>query len=245
MTAREVYIDILTELVKEEAPTLYIEDFLYYLNKAISEYLKTRYELYETNQQLADDLRVWKREKTFNSLSIPIDSIHTTSPTGIKSGVYRHVLGLVYDTTVLSPTICCKQTPFMKVTHKVSRMSAEIKVGMLDNAYLKPTFYRPYFELIGNYIRIDTGDVDVKKVKIDNIVLTYLCQPAAVDLTEEQVDDIKDTSQVLEFSDDVAEEIVKKTLTLILERGSSSRLSSHMGVNQAISDVSTGMRSGK
>jgi hypothetical protein len=37
----------LTELVKEEAPTLYLEDYLYYFNKAISEYMKTRYEVFE------------------------------------------------------------------------------------------------------------------------------------------------------------------------------------------------------
>jgi hypothetical protein len=50
----------LTELVKEEAPTLYLEDYLYYFNK-ISEYMKTRYEVFETNQQLADDMRSWKK----------------------------------------------------------------------------------------------------------------------------------------------------------------------------------------
>jgi hypothetical protein len=58
LTARQAYIDILTELVKEEAPTLYLEDYLYYFNKAISEYMKTRYEVFETNQQLADDIGV-------------------------------------------------------------------------------------------------------------------------------------------------------------------------------------------
>jgi hypothetical protein len=46
---------------KKEAPTLYLEDYLYYFNKAISEYMKTRYEVFETNQQLADDMRSWKK----------------------------------------------------------------------------------------------------------------------------------------------------------------------------------------
>jgi hypothetical protein len=63
LTARQAYIDILTELVKEEAPTLYLEDYLYYFNKAISEYMKTRYEVFETNQQLADDMRSWKKSQ--------------------------------------------------------------------------------------------------------------------------------------------------------------------------------------
>jgi hypothetical protein len=33
ITARQAYIDILTELVKEEAPTLYLEDYLIILIK--------------------------------------------------------------------------------------------------------------------------------------------------------------------------------------------------------------------
>jgi hypothetical protein len=68
LTARQAYIDILTELVKE-APTLYLEDYLYYFNKAISEYMG--YEVFETNQQLADDMRSWKKSFQASSLETP------------------------------------------------------------------------------------------------------------------------------------------------------------------------------
>jgi hypothetical protein len=54
---------------KEEAPTLYL-DYLYYFNKAISEY--NRYEVFETNQQLADDMRSWKKSFQASSLETPI-----------------------------------------------------------------------------------------------------------------------------------------------------------------------------
>ena len=64
-TIKTVYLNILTELVKEESPTMYLEDFLYYYNKAISDYMKLRYEKFEMSQQLTDDMRVWKvRHKT-------------------------------------------------------------------------------------------------------------------------------------------------------------------------------------
>jgi hypothetical protein len=59
LTARQAYRH-LDRTCKEEAPTLYLEDYLYYFNKAISEYMKTRYEVFETNQQLADDMRSWR-----------------------------------------------------------------------------------------------------------------------------------------------------------------------------------------
>jgi hypothetical protein len=51
----------LTELVKRRHLLVCLEDYLYYFNKAISEYMKTRYEVFETNQQLADDMRSWKK----------------------------------------------------------------------------------------------------------------------------------------------------------------------------------------
>jgi hypothetical protein len=54
-----------------------------------------------------------------------------------------------------------------------------------------------------------------------------------------------DTSQVLEFSKEVGEEIIKVALKLILERGSNPRLQSNMAVNQSISDVSTGLKGGR
>jgi hypothetical protein len=50
---------------------LYLEDYLYYFNKAISEYMKTRYEVFETNQQLADDMRSWKKSFQASSLETP------------------------------------------------------------------------------------------------------------------------------------------------------------------------------
>jgi hypothetical protein len=83
LTARQAYIDILTELVKEEAPTLYLEDYLYYFNKAISEYIKTRYEVFETNQQLADDMRSWK--KSFQASSLDSHQQYIQKYTGHSS----------------------------------------------------------------------------------------------------------------------------------------------------------------
>lgn len=248
LTARKVYINILIELVKEEAPTLYLEDYLYYFNKAISDYMKSRYEMYETNQQLSDDLRFWKKEFSSSSLIIPIDTIYRSIGTGqnrVKIEKYRHLLGCILKATVNRPVARCGQKAFTTEDYKVVRMSSEIKGGMLGNAYLKPEFYRPYYETVNNEIRISVGDVDYKRVTIESVNIEYLCHPALVDLTEEQIIAEEDTSQVLEFSEDVGEEITKVALKLILERGSNPRLQSNIAVNQAISDVTTGMKGGK
>ena len=240
-TARQVYIEILTELNKEEAPTLYLEDYVYYYNKAISEYMKARYEMFEVNQQLSDDMRCWKKDFESSSLSIPIESI------GAEDGhSYRHLVSCIVDIELTRPVPTCSQAVNTTKSYKVTRMSSGIKAGILNNDYLKPTFYRPYFEIINNNIVIDLGDINTKSIKISNIRVEYLKQPVYVDLTEDQVEvDIEDTSQVLEFTGDVGDEITKIALKLIMERGMNPRMQSNVAVNQSISDISTGLRGGK
>lgn len=246
-TAREVYINILTELVKEEAPTLYLEDYLYFYNKAISEYLKARYELFEVNQQLSDDLRFWKKLYTHTGgLEIKISDIGL-SPVGVPTGTrhhYRHLLSCIIDASITQPYAGCDQKAFSSKGYKVTRMSSDIKAGILNNDYLKPTFYRPYFEILENKIIVNIGDINTKSINISTIHIEYLKQPEIVNLTEIEVEADDDTSQVLEFTKDVGDEITKVALKLILERGMNPRLQSHMAVNQSITDMSTGLRGG-
>jgi hypothetical protein len=126
LTARQAYIDILTELVKEEAPTLYLEDYLYYFNKAISEYMKTRYEVFETNQQL-DDMRSWKKSFQASSLETPISSIYKSIPAAVKIDEYRHLLSCIIDVAISRPITKCDQRPGTTTSYKVTRMSSEMQ----------------------------------------------------------------------------------------------------------------------
>ena len=246
-TARQAYVDILTELVKEETPTLYLEDYLYYYNKAISEYMKVRYELFEVNQQLTDDMRTWKTVyENDGILEINLDTI------GGESGQkYRHVLNCLVSTTLSRPDVNCSSAKVGEANmHKATRMSSDVKAGIIGNEYLQPAYHRPYYEIIGNIMTVDVGRLS-KSAKISTIRVEYLRQPVWVDLQEEDIEAIsgpytlgeeKDTTQVLEFPKDVGEEILKIALKLILERGSNPRLQTHIGVNQAITDMSTGFK---
>ena len=58
MTALELYNATLIELNKVNAPTFTVEQFNYFINKAIQSYTDKRYNFYAMNQQLTDDLRV-------------------------------------------------------------------------------------------------------------------------------------------------------------------------------------------
>ena len=60
MTARQLYEGVLIELNKENASNILLEDFNYFANKAINNYVNKRYNIYDVNQQTTDDLRVLK-----------------------------------------------------------------------------------------------------------------------------------------------------------------------------------------
>ena len=45
---------------KVQAPSILLEDFNYFFNKAINQYINKRYNIYDVNQQTTDDIRVLK-----------------------------------------------------------------------------------------------------------------------------------------------------------------------------------------
>ena len=60
MTVRTLYDNLLIELNKVEAPSILLEDFVYFANKAVQQYVNRVYNLYDINQQTTDDLRKLK-----------------------------------------------------------------------------------------------------------------------------------------------------------------------------------------
>ena len=427
-TVREVYLDILTELVKEESPTLYLEDFIYYYNKAISEYMKLRYEKFELTQQITDDMRTWKMVHNSSDLVISINSIggvsveakeacrlygektyddnketldhdpygeyaqnckeesyeasinsveyakcildeydqndptmsacvqagrskcskgcddNINSPEGFRfecdkdkkvcmgscmdmtgssfgacmaecnlkadqcirdhvtrckhdcenSAIiecsiinddrlskkcrkapyeahlekceeaakedakakfiaqytercmdskflgYRHLLSCIIEVQLLRPVKHCSQPVGTTKKYKVTRSTSARNAGLVDNVYLDPQFFRPYFDIKGDIITIDVGDINPKWIKISNIQIEYLKQPTEVTLNESDLITDEDGSQVLEFPTDVSDEVTKRALLLILERSKDPRMQTHMGVNQTVNDISLG-----
>jgi hypothetical protein len=91
--------------------------------------MKTRYEVFETNQQLADDMRSWKKSFQASSLETPISSIYKSIPgTAVKIDEYRHLLSCIIDVAISRPITKCDQRPGTTTSYKVTRMSSEIKV---------------------------------------------------------------------------------------------------------------------
>ena len=75
---------------------------------------------------------------------------------------------------------------------------------------------------------------DNKTFELSSVYIDYLKVPQYILLTHEQVDEEEDNSQLLEFPDYVAQEIVNELVRLLLENSSDPRLQSHIPINQTI-----------
>lgn len=71
MSIRELYEYALIEMNKVEAPSLLLEDYNYFINKAVQQYINKVYNRYDINQQSSDDLRVLKATAEIQLKRVP------------------------------------------------------------------------------------------------------------------------------------------------------------------------------
>lgn len=75
---------------------------------------------------------------------------------------------------------------------------------------------------------------DISTFVASKLYVDYLRAPQYVELTQEQLDEVLDTSQLLEFPDYVCQEITNELIKLLLENASDPRLQTHIPINQSI-----------
>lgn len=264
MTVRQVYEAALIEMNKLQAPSLLLEDYNYFINKAILNYVNLRYNVYDTYQQSADDLRVLKGTHTITDMT-PIagaGKLHGATYEGELPRDYFHILNCVVEFNVTKPFKC--YTPGNPFYQGAIRLTADMYNQIINNHYMKPSYRRPYFYIHNQYepyvdtnptaahdnipeVQTDTRHGNSSNVKIqirygkDNklfvlqkIMIDYLKVPKHVRLTEEQVDMTEDVSSIMEFPDYVCQEIIKELVKLLMENGSDPRLQTNIPINQVI-----------
>jgi hypothetical protein len=248
MTARDVYEGALFELNKVHAPALTVEEFVYFLNKAILAYSNERYNFYAVNQQLSDDLRILLAE--FQVAITPADTF-----TDIEST--RFVLGTLGTTDylhILSCDLIVRNTISNKVKRYVTkRLTLDMFGAIYNNEYLKPAINRPYFLLLPTNAGGEQND-SVFKIFIGDAVPTivpsavriyYLRLPVPVTLTDDQVFNlVADTSQILEFPDYLKNEFIKRVVWFQLEETRDQRIGTFPALNQEILTVPMEMTGG-
>ena len=70
---------------------------------------------------------------------------------------------------------------------------------------------------------------------LTKVYIDYIKTPQFVLLTQDEIDEVEDNSQILEFPDYVCQEIVNELVKLLMENSSDPRLQSHIPINQSIS----------
>lgn len=258
MTSRQVFEHSLSELNKVKAPSLLLEDFVYFFNKTVIQYVNSIYNSYGMSQERDDNLRVLKATAEL-----------TPTQSGSKYEVnlpddYLHILNCEIEYQVNSQSYCNIPST---VRFGVKRKSSDSKPQLTHNYYFKPAYNNPYFDInnvnvsnvfpteegkeeIDSNIRNKIGGLrygNVTKVRMEldlgkpnqryqlsKVYVDYLKVPQYISLSQDELDDVEDQSQILEFPDYVCNEIINLLVSILLENSGNPRLQSHNPINQSI-----------
>ena len=278
MTARNIFEHALIELNKVQAPSLILEDYNYFINKTVQQYINKNYNAYDVNQQKSDDLRVLK------STAVLTPSISTDVTGALLSKTYEvdlpddylHILNCLVEYNVTKQFKCYNVgTP---VHFGAKRLTADMYSQIINNYYMKPSYKNPYFYInnvnISNTYPTTDNQVDVdytplgtepraeniekiapkrygnkSKVRMEirygkdntlfvlsKVYIDYLKSPQFIRLTQDQIDEVEDNSQILEFPDYVCQELINDLVKLLMENASDPRLQTNIPVNQTIAN---------
>lgn len=161
-TARGVMEAVLTELNKVNAPSILLDDFNYFFNKAIQQFVNKQYNIYDVNQQTTDNMRVLKA----GALLKPKKAYQYADFTDGSSGVvgddvkmldslygatyevdlpddYFHLLNCVCIYRLKKRDGCHNAGDYWNVA--AQRLTADLWAGVLNNLYARPLPRRPYY----------------------------------------------------------------------------------------------------
>lgn len=169
MTIRQLYDNILSELNKVEAPSILLEDFVYFANKGVQQYVNKVYNRYDINQQATDDLRALKAT---SQLEINCDQDITLPTEDAYWFVYLpedylHLLNCVVvfekDGGYESNKKCQSSKEKNKIKSLARRLTSDMYPSIMNNAYFKPSYKTPYYF-------VTKLDVDKNNVFLDEIL---------------------------------------------------------------------------
>lgn len=163
MTALDCYQAVLIELNKVHAPNLLLEDFNYFFNKAVSQYINKHYNIYDMNQQATDNLRAVKKtvhldpnevlksdfgsdEDTWQRQSIK--SIYGTVKEVFLPLDYIHILNCVCSFKKMTKAECDDDERYE--SYPAKRLTADTLPMVMQNYYTKPAVNRPYYYINGS-----------------------------------------------------------------------------------------------
>lgn len=153
MTVRNLYDAALIEINKIEAPSMLLEDYNYFINKAIQQYTNKVYNRYETDQQSTDDLQALKITTSlvlnkFKNTGIPNEMGYHFA---ILPKDYLHMLNCVIKFNKTGEedikNICDNSEYDLTNAFMARRLTSDIYPSIINNAYFKPSYKTPYYTI--------------------------------------------------------------------------------------------------
>ena len=174
MTARELYEYALIELNKLEAPSLLLEDYNYFINKAVQQYINLIYAKLEIDQQSTDDIRVLKTSAVLAPSKLTENPSYNNLAGGMfKSSYYvdlpedyMHLLNCIVEYKVGVSNFKCYNKGDT-VYFAARRLTPDMYTQVLNNAYMRPMYKRPYYYLNN----INTAGKIVTNPSMDTAIL--------------------------------------------------------------------------
>lgn len=188
MTAKALYEAMLVELNKVNAPSLLLEDYNYFINKAVNQYVNKVYNNYDITQQTTDDLRVLKSSATLkvkeanetyevnNVLGRDLGNfLGATFETNLPDD-YLHMLNCLCLFEMRQDGYKCYPNSGEIWAHPATKLTADAWSSIYNNAYMCPTYRRPYYYIhnVNQQNDLPTNIYNDKKLtgtdQVDNIV---------------------------------------------------------------------------
>lgn len=147
MTLRDVFENCLIELNKVQAPSLLVKDFVYLYNKAVQMVFNKRYNLFEINQQLTDDLRVLTKTVKIIPTSNTSGATFNDSWDCELPDDYVHILNCICEFEDLNPSKTCSADSSV-FQQGASKLDTNQWPSVITNHYMRPSAKRPYYYII-------------------------------------------------------------------------------------------------
>lgn len=244
MTIKECFRACLTELNKVQAPALLLDDFVYLFNKCVQKYQNKKYNQFEINQQLTDDLRVLMRTRRLK----PNRSTDNTNVFGESYTVklpedYYHILNCICEFQSINSQNKCGNTE-SSFHIGANKLDTSQWSSVITNYYMRPSVKRPYYYISNineelensepdripkdkkQSVRYGNSKIPTMEIKCGNqnnkynlkyVYVDYLISPQYIKITQQELDSPEDKTQVLEFPDYVIYEIINEFVQTVLE----------------------------
>lgn len=169
MTAKQSFEAVSVERNKVGSPSMLLQEFNYYINKAISQRINKYYAYYDITQQSSDDLRVLKATTFLTPTEVDLPNLQPGASKlfGASYEVnlpldYLHLLNCICVYTLDKNYKCYKEGDSVQFAAK--RLTADAWPIILEDYYNRPRPERPYY-----YIHNINTSTDLPTNPVNNV----------------------------------------------------------------------------